>query len=419
MAEQNRKLIVCCDGTWNQPFKKGAPTNVVKMVRPIQPKDANGISQLVYYHPGVGTGNLVDKVMGGFVGVGLSANVQSAYDFLVNNYVDGDDIYIFGFSRGAFTARSLAGLVGLIGLLEKRDMDLFRRIYKFYRSRKHRSALKSGQRAHLENAIQRLFWRERWDGEYRQIADAIERARPTQILFLGVWDTVGSLGIPFGILRWIGRWRYNFHDTELSEFVRFAYHALAVDERRGNFKPTLWTRPIGRGSNASLRKQTLEQAWFVGSHSNVGGGYDDCGLSDTAFLWMVEKAASASYHEGRPLAFDDEFLRTKIDQGVGESIDSRKGFWKLLPGFPRSIAEPREGLETCEVIHSSVRDRYECSEDGLFKPFPYKPPNLAKLFSNQQVVTVAQLGDIEKTYRTTQTAKAKSAAQTEAPKTVA
>ena len=246
MAHQNRKLIVCCDGTWNEPYQIGTTTNVVKMVRAIRP-DSDGVSQLVYYHPGVGTGNWVDRLMGGTMGIGLSSNVQSAYDFLATNFMDGDDIYLFGFSRGAFTARSLAGLVGLVGLLEKRDMDLFPRVYDIYRSRKHRHALKSGQKEQVELAVRTLFPN---DGQQERLVDAlVENARPTPIFFIGVWDTVGALGIPFGPLRWIGQAKYNFHDTELSDRIRFAYHALAIDEARNSFKPTLWTRPQGRGTD--------------------------------------------------------------------------------------------------------------------------------------------------------------------------
>ena len=126
MADKHRKLIVCCDGTWNEPYQIGAPTNVVKMARAIRPMDDDGVAQMVYYHPGVGTGNMVDRFMGGTMGLGLSQNVQACYDFLATNFVDGDKIYLFGFSRGAYTARSIAGLIGAVGgLLENRDMDLF------------------------------------------------------------------------------------------------------------------------------------------------------------------------------------------------------------------------------------------------------------------------------------------------------
>jgi uncharacterized protein (DUF2235 family) len=127
---QSRKLIVCCDGTWNRRDAPGAATNVAKMARALRPFDDSGASQLIYYHPGVGTGNRVDQFLGGAFGVGLSGNLQSQYAFLVDNFNYGDQIFLFGFSRGAYTVRSLAGLIDLVGLMQKADMDYFPQLYK-------------------------------------------------------------------------------------------------------------------------------------------------------------------------------------------------------------------------------------------------------------------------------------------------
>jgi uncharacterized protein (DUF2235 family) len=399
MSDQNRKLVVCCDGTWNEPYQAGTPTNVVKMVRAIRPADDIGVAQMVYYHPGVGTGNAVDRFMGGTLGIGLSTNVQSAYDFLATNYVDGDQIYLLGFSRGAFTARSTAGLIGLVGLLEKRDMDLFSRVYDIYRSRQHRESLRNGSEAAIESAVRTLFPQEQFVGEHKRIVEALLNARPSEIFFIGVWDTVGALGIPLGPLRWVGQSKYNFHDTELSDRVRFAYHALAIDERRENFAPTLWNRPKGRGTD-SKRKQTLEQVWFAGAHSNIGGGYPDCGLSDIAFLWMAAKMSAASYASGRPIALDNEYLKNKIDKAMGMLVDSKKGVFKLLPSYQRPIlACPPPDKETCEFIHRSVLYRYQCKEDGLFLPYPYRPASLNAILADGGKGVTADLMEIERSYR--------------------
>src|SRR5690349_3944639 len=111
IAPSRRRLIACCDGTWNTPDRPGHTTNVVRLVRSIRSCSADGISQIVYYHPGVGTGNVVDHWIAGGTGVGLSQNVLSVYAFFVNNYMDGDEIFLFGFSRGAYTARSVAGMM--------------------------------------------------------------------------------------------------------------------------------------------------------------------------------------------------------------------------------------------------------------------------------------------------------------------
>jgi uncharacterized protein (DUF2235 family) len=122
---QPRKLIVCCDGMWNRRDAPGAATSAAKMARALRPFDDSGISQLIYYHPGIGTGNRVDHFLGGVFGIGLSGNLQSEYAFLADNFNYGDQIFLFGFSRGAYTLRSLAGLIGLVGLMQMADMDYF------------------------------------------------------------------------------------------------------------------------------------------------------------------------------------------------------------------------------------------------------------------------------------------------------
>jgi uncharacterized protein (DUF2235 family) len=395
-----RKLIVCCDGTWNEPYQEGAPTNVVKMVRAIRPVDAQGVPQIIFYHPGVGTGNWLDRFMGGTMGFGLSANVQSAYDFLASNFVDGDLIFIFGFSRGSFTARSLAGLIGLIGLLEKRDMDLFPRVYDIYRSIKYRHVLTDGSKPKMETALHKLFSKDVAEKILERLIDALLRARQTPIFFIGVWDTVGALGIPFTPLRWIGRSKYQFHDIDLSDKVRYAYHALPIDEARGNFKPTLWNRIKGRGTDKTKRPQTLEQVWFAGVHSNVGGGYPDNGLSDIAFLWMVAKAAAAAQKDNpdSPIAFDEEYLKEKIDQKMGLLVNSRKGIWKAVPSYLRPVMQvPPPDKETCEFIHYSAHARFESKDGNAFAPFPYQPANLKTAIDGHGAI--AELTAMEKQYR--------------------
>ncbi len=398
-ADPRRKLIVCCDGTWNKPFSVDSPpTNVVKMVRAIRPVDDNGISQLVYYHAGVGTNNWYDSIMGGAMGVGLSGNVQSCYDFLATNFVDGDLIFLFGFSRGAFTARSLAGLIGYIGLLEKRDMDLFPYVYDIYSSVEFRQVLSGGDRTEMQSALHKLFPKVVAEKTLDRLLEALLRARPAPIFFIGVWDTVGALGVPVGMLSWIGRSKYQFHDTDLSDRISYAYHALAIDEARGNFKPTLWTRPANRDPHK--RPQTLEQVWFAGAHSNVGGGYPDCGLSDTAFLWMVAKAAAAAQAENSdsPLAIDQQYLKEKIDRSIGLLVDSRKKIFRYLPAYRRPImAAPAPGKETCEAIHRSVQLRYQCGDGSQFAPFPYRPDNLKVAMDAKPAI--ATIMTLERSFR--------------------
>ncbi len=400
---QPRKLIVCCDGTWNQRDAPGATTNVAKMARSLRPFDGSGISQLIYYHPGVGTGNRVDQFIGGAFGVGLSGDVQSQYAFLVDNFNYGDQIFLFGFSRGAYTVRSLAGLIGLVGLMQKTDMDYFPQVYKIYMSREHREALVRGQDlAAAKDALAKLFPAGEANGQNGELLEAIDNSRRTALHFIGVWDTVGSLGVPYGPLSRIAASRYNFHNTDLSEAVNFAYQALAIDERRGAFSPTLWTRKEGRGAlpEEQAHKQVLEQVWFAGCHSNIGGGYEDCGLSDISFLWMVAKAAAAALDDGgRPLAFDEDYLRKKLHRSMGALADSAGGTWRFLPKQVRALmAKPPAGKETCEFIHSSVVQRYKSLKAGSFAPFPYRPKNAAALLDKPKETIVAALSAFERTY---------------------
>jgi uncharacterized protein (DUF2235 family) len=187
-----KRLIICCDGTWNWPDQKGNPTNVVKMVRAIRPADDHGVPQIVFYDTGVGTGNLLDRIAGGLFGVGLAENVKQTYGFIVDNYQPGDELFLFGFSRGAHTVRSLSGLVGLIGLIPKQHMDEFLSAWAYYRTPPQ----------------------ERTEAQRREfLARFPEDAQPrkTRIDFIGVWDTVGTMGIPTGPLRMIGQRRYRFH----------------------------------------------------------------------------------------------------------------------------------------------------------------------------------------------------------------
>lgn len=409
MADKHRKLIVCCDGTWNEPYQVGAPTNVVKMARAIRPTDDDGVAQMVYYHPGVGTGNTVDRFMGGTMGLGLSQNVQACYDFLATNFVDGDKIYLFGFSRGAYTARSIAGLIGAVGgLLENRDMDLFPFLFDIYRSREHRKALAVGTKKATEAAIRAVIPEKDLGRHFERLRDAILANRPTPIFFIGVWDTVGAMGIPLGWARWIGKSKYDFHDTELSERIRYAYHALAIDERRKSFAPTLWTRPKGRGEQQGVTDQTLEQVWFAGAHSNVGGGYEDQGLSDIAFMWMVEKAIAARWtnDKGLPLAFDEPYLQSRAAHVKDTLYDSSEGLvWALSgradrPMFAPQPKDPVTGAEkeTCESVHWSARFRFECEDKTLFAPFPYRPRNLEAALGKSGC-QITDLSELERKYR--------------------
>ena len=216
MNIKNKRLIICSDGTWNNPEKKDV-TNVVRTALAVLPVDQKGIQQVVFYDWGIGSEGRGDKIPGGMLGKGLDKNIQDAYRFLVHNYVAGDEIYLFGFSRGAYTARSTAGLIRNAGILKKEHADLIPRAYRMYRSK---------AKPDVSRAI-----------EFRK---QFSQAQEVHIKFIGVWDTVGALGIPLRIMQDINERKYAFHDTSLSKIINHACHALAIDEKRRDFKPTLW-----------------------------------------------------------------------------------------------------------------------------------------------------------------------------------
>ena len=320
----SKNIVVCCDGTWNEPDEH--PTNVVKLMRALRPTHPDsGRSQIVYYDEGVGTHWGLDKVLGGALGIGLSENIKQAYRFIANNYEDGDRIYCFGFSRGAFTVRSLGGLLGAVGLLPKIELDDFGRAYAYYR----------------------LKQEERKGAKGQELLKRLHPRSDVRIHFMGVWDTVGALGIPLSFLRGVGRSKYAFHDTELGRSVTHARQALAIDERRGDFAPAIWTAPADR----DLDKQTLEQVWFVGAHSNIGGGYEDSRLSDIALIWMIEQA------EAQGLAFDEDYFREFVfDESGGRPVDTTASLiYKLKRKLDREIGGAIRGRE---AIHGSVLSHF-------------------------------------------------------------
>jgi uncharacterized protein (DUF2235 family) len=276
------KLIICCDGTW-QSADQEDKTNVFKIVQALKSKTAqeepqsggdrivyrdDDKDQVIYYDEGVGTGLGFDRISGGAFGIGLNKNIKQAYQFLIDNYQPGDEIYLFGFSRGAYTVRSLAGMIYNCGLLQKDHEGRLDEAFKLYRSR--RGVKKPTAQASVE-------FRQKYTH------DVSDETR-TKIKLLGVFDTVGALGIPIEPLRPLFIRRHAFHDARLNRCIKHAYHALAIDERRSPFVPTLW----------ETHEETIsEQRWFAGHHADIGGGNPQAGLSDITLGWMLSKAKAA------------------------------------------------------------------------------------------------------------------------------
>jgi uncharacterized protein (DUF2235 family) len=290
-----KRIVMACDGTWNRPDAV-CPTNVVKLHRAVAPVGPDGVAQRAFYEPGVGTARF-ERIRGGMFGFGLSRTVRDAYRLLATDYEPGDELYFFGFSRGAFTARSLAGLIGNCGILRPEHLDRLGEAYAIYRDRDDPAKKPSGDAARAFRA--------------RHCHDDVP------IRFVGVWDTVGALGIPLRIAVLTKRW--SFHDVRLGTHVRTACHALAIDERRGPFQPALWQRQAEAPPGQDLR-----QVWFSGVHSDAGGGYPDRGLGDITLLWMAEQAAAAG------LALTGALTADARPDALAQQHESRKGFYRWL-----------------------------------------------------------------------------------------
>ncbi len=255
----SKNIVICLDGTWNKPDEDDAEvekdTNVRNLYELCVKKSP---SQVAYYDEGVGS-HWYDRIRGGVSGRGLSKNIREGYFEAAKQYKSGDKIFIFGFSRGAYTARSLSGMIYSCGLI-KRDQLTDKSIEKAFEVYK------------------------KADKEERKIFKKPNNKCPIQMI--GVWDTVGALGIPISFLKKYTNKFLQFHDTKLNKDVKSAYHALAIDEQRETFRPSLWDM-----SKAKKRKnQIVEQVWFAGVHSDIGGGYPQRHHSDIAFKWMIEKA---------------------------------------------------------------------------------------------------------------------------------
>ena len=297
-----KKLIICCDGTWNAPDNEDdgtlAPTNVFKLFNAIDL--STQYHQHTRYQAGVGTGGIIDKAVGGALGFGLGEDIRDCYQWLSLKYQPGDQIYLFGFSRGAFSARSLAGMLGKFGIAIPEQTN------------------------NLEALVKHIYQQGYRHGE--SLADISFYPDSHLVEFIGVWDTVGALGIPNDKILlnlFDNASRYQFHDTHLGDHINYARHAVAIDEKRGSFTPTLWQQ--------TTNNDRLKQIWFPGVHSDVGGGYKDCGLSDCALAWMINEA------QAKGLKFKANQVSQIKPNPSDVKHESHIGFMKALITAPRAI----------------------------------------------------------------------------------
>jgi uncharacterized protein (DUF2235 family) len=248
----------------------------------------DGTEVLLFYDQGVGT-DWFSRIVGGAAGIGLSDNVRDAYHFLAQNYTPGSEIYVFGFSRGAYTARSLCGFVKAAGLLQKPSVkDVWRAYMDIYATEPRIVASPKGW---SPDRVRGWLVEKAGDAVGRlggADVSTMPRHPGVKIKFIGVYDTVGALGVPLSGATNVNEPIVGFHDTTLGDMVEHAVQALAVDEKRGPYVPTLWTQAANA---AALAGQTVLQVWFPGVHSDIGGGYGDKGIGDYTWDFMMRQAA--------------------------------------------------------------------------------------------------------------------------------
>jgi len=345
-----KRIILCFDGTWNTPDtdndESDRETNVCRFYKSLQKHSSDGWEQRAWYDEGVGT-KWYNRIRGGAFGLGLDRNVQQGYRHLAANYDAGDEVFIIGFSRGAYTARTLVGLIRNCGLL-RRD-----------RIQQRAQDSKSNFEDTLEDAAEEAYDIYRTRDEGADAGNAVffrdQFSQPIRITFLGVWDTVGALGVPLKTFEWFNQRKYQFHDTELSSIVEHAYHAIAIDEHRRDYDVAMW-------QPKEKPQQVMEQRWFMGAHCDVGGGYEDRRLSDITLKWMQDKARACG------LAFDPALIPAAADNYLGPMTDSYARFLRGLysrrnPRFYRAIGQNPFGQE---VVDESVTRRLQ--NDTQYRP---------------------------------------------------
>jgi uncharacterized protein (DUF2235 family) len=387
-----KRLVFCFDGTWNKLDAEYA-TNVVLTAESVLPLTRDNVAQVVFYDEGVGTSKF-ESLSGGMFGAGLLRNMADGYRFLIFNYSPGDEIYVFGFSRGAYTARSFVGLIHTSGILLRGYASKVNEAIELYRRRD--STPQFNERVlcfRRDNSpdicvtTEEQQWREK-TGIPSQNTPALE------IRYLGIWDTVGALGIPsrYFIAKALDK-KYEFHDTSLSPFVQSARHAVAIDERRKDFGPTLWDNTDelnrGRGADPGAFDAPYQQRWFPGVHSSVGGGGERRGLSDQSLDWILDGARAAGLvldPQDSSRIFElkpdyTEFIENSTEQSLYYRLANRFVAADRLPG-PAALHE----------VSMSVRRRWLEDPKKLKDGAPYRPATLNRVKPELEKLNPADFG---------------------------
>ncbi|KAJ5389922.1 uncharacterized protein N7496_000990 [Penicillium cataractarum] len=402
MPPQGKRLVVCLDGTWvnsdqgyNRPtvhdpnYTLQVPSNVTRLYRALRKKGLDGMSQVVYYHPGVGSsGSLSDEIAGGVFGAGVGENIREAYSFIATNYEPGDEIMLIGFSRGAFTARSVAGLITEIGLLTSRGMEY---LYPIFKDTENFRNLDYKDKFPTIPFPNKPLDQREYKLRLEDVCVPLRDSPAFMILMVTASRSAASQS-----LKQLEVWAFQIQIYPIrSKFLAPPKNKYEV---RTSFAPAVWERP--RGVHTDLR-----QVWFCGAHSNVGGGLPDQELANVSMAWMMDQLADLGvsfeedtidriFRESVLYYYDqdqdgrqtndspkhDRWKQWAVDSiyeehrpvrpwGLGEMIQPDIGFYKLAgkttrtPGMyrrtdPDTALPTREYLEhTNERIHRSVRIR--------------------------------------------------------------
>lgn len=362
-----KRIVVLCDGTWNSPDMTDT-THVHQLSQMLDRSDA----QIFEYFTGVGVnqpreqggffvGRGLNKILGGATGFGLGKKVKEAYTYIARNYEAGDEIYLFGFSRGAYTARSVAGMIRKAGIVANPSAGNVRKAFRLYRKRGDRN---HPDKDHIQRKRAQL-------SPHFATSEADQRARRgsvplVKIAYVGVWDTVGQRGIPeqlLGPLAAVWNGLYAFHDTALSSLVQRARHAVAVDERRAFYQPARWENLATLNQRAGGTR--YEQTWFVGDHGVVGGSAGTDAVSCFTLKWVVEGAPAISLKPDHTLAHPEANILAALDH-----LDNPKLFYKVAS----DLLKWRSGISSEADTHASVRERVEGRSD-------YSPKSLGALLA--------------------------------------
>jgi len=343
-----KRIIVCCDGTWQDGIVVDARwkyTNVLRLSRAVRHADDRvdpPIPQVVFYQSGIGSSNnLYSQIVDGATGASLGEKVEEAYAFIAQNYHPGDEIFLFGFSRGAYTARTVASFIGEIGILNRIDMDHFADIFVAFQ-----------KRGKAEDEDEKKALDAMLDPWVRDDAPGKKRADSGpdgfSIKCVGVFDTVGSVGLPEELTRHSETMKtlFGFRDKSLGEHIEKAYQALALNERRADFDCAKFEQTEG----GRRKKQVLKQCWFTGCHSDIGGGYQEHDLADLTLTWMAANV-------GDILALNVEYIASLPNPvapwGELPPHNSVVGIFALAKTIQRKIPTETDNV-THESIHPSV-----------------------------------------------------------------